>query len=85
MMKRWKAVATYRSASGPIDVTLEIEELDEIDALMERGPDWNALIDIRITLARTAYGQITVEEAKAIGEMDCDAMANWLEKREGLA
>jgi len=23
--------------------------------LIERGPDWNALIDIRITLARSSY------------------------------
>jgi hypothetical protein len=60
-MKRWKAVATYKSDAGPVDIEYEIEELEEIQTLIERGPDWNALIDIRITLANRLY-DCTVEE-----------------------
>ena len=60
-MKRWKAVATYKLATGPVDVEHDIEELDEIADLIERGPDWNSLIDIRITLLNRLY-DCTVEE-----------------------
>lgn len=60
-MKRWKAVATYNSEAGPVDIEHDIEELDEIADLIERGPDWNSLIDIRITLANRLY-DCTVEE-----------------------
>lgn len=65
--KRWTAVATYHTEQGPIDVTHEIEELEELADLIERGPDWAPIVDIRITLARNAYGKtITVEEANKI-------------------
>jgi len=60
-MKRWKAVDTYKLATGPVDVEHDIEELDEIADLIERGPDWNSLIDIRITLLNRLY-DCTVEE-----------------------
>ena len=63
-MKRWAAVVSYHTEAGPVDVAHEIEELEEIQDLVERGPDWATIIDIRITLARNAYGRrITVEEA----------------------
>lgn len=35
---------TYRSERGPVDVDHHIEELDELWGLIERGPNWNALI-----------------------------------------
>lgn len=81
MSKRWKAVATYRSNTGPVDVCHDIEELEEIQELIERGPDWNALIDIRITLARPIYEGVTLEDAEAIGEMTGDELDAWLLKR----
>lgn len=49
---RWKAVCTYRSEHGPVDVTFYFEEIEDLDELIERGPDWNALIDCVITLNR---------------------------------
>lgn len=60
--KRWKAVATYRSDAGPIDIEWDIEELEELQDLVERGPDWNCLVDIRITLNRRYHG-MTVEQS----------------------
>lgn len=49
---RWKAVARYRAKGGEAVSEFRLEELDELALLIERGPDWNALIDITITLAR---------------------------------
>ena len=65
-MKRWTAVATYRTEAGPVDVVHEIEELAELQDLVERGPDWNTLVDIRITLNRVTYPGLTVEAAKEL-------------------
>jgi hypothetical protein len=63
-MKRWLATVTYRSNAGPVSVTYDIEELDEIQQLVERGPDWNSIIDIRIVLARKLYvARVEDEEA----------------------
>lgn len=58
---RWIAVVTYRSESGPIDVIHEFEELYEIHALIEAGPDWSCIADIRISLSeqrRADYGTL---------------------------
>ena len=64
-LPRWKAVATYRTDSGPVDVEHAFEELYEIHDIMERGPHWGALIDVRITLARfTTEDIMTVEQAE---------------------
>jgi len=49
--KRWKAVLTYRSQmTGLVPVEHKIEELEELQDIVERGPDWNALDSIVITL-----------------------------------
>lgn len=60
---RWHAIATYRGTAGPIEVVHDIEELEELQDLIERGPDWNALIEIKVTLARRAAGEPVVIEA----------------------
>jgi hypothetical protein len=41
------------------------EELDELQAIIERGPDWNALdrIEIRLNPKRRNY-DVTVEQAE---------------------
>lgn len=78
---RWKAVATYRAEAGPVDVVHEIEELHEIADLIERGPDWNCLIDIRITLARPFVDGMTLEEAEKVGQMTGDEWDAWHARR----
>lgn len=65
-MNRWNVILTYRTANGPRVDTHNIEELFELDAIVEGGPDWNALIDIKITLARgTAADDYTIEDSLA--------------------
>ncbi len=55
---------TYRSENGPIDVDHYIEELDEIHDLVERGPNWDTISEIRIVKAEHAYNPITLEQAR---------------------
>lgn len=52
---RWKATATYRTETGPLVIEHDIEELDELADLIEASHDWNALEDIRITLAERSH------------------------------
>jgi hypothetical protein len=66
MTHRWRAVAIYRSNNGPVCVEWKFEELDELRKLVERGPDWNALIEIRVTLARRTRTGLTVEAANRV-------------------
>ena len=49
---RWIADITYRSESGPVDVRHHMEELEDLQNIVERGPDWHCIEDIRITLQR---------------------------------
>lgn len=51
-MTRWQAVVFYRSNHGEIDVTHDIEELEELGAIVESGPSFAAIdrIEIRYVL-----------------------------------
>ncbi|NHK29177.1 hypothetical protein FF098_014750 [Parvularcula flava] len=62
-MSRWQAEITYRSDNGPINgVIHHLEELEDLQDIIERGPHWDALIDIRITRIG-ADEKMTVESA----------------------
>jgi hypothetical protein len=62
--KRWIVEASYRTVDGPTFERHYIEELSELEPIIERGPDWNALIDCRITLNRRTQSQdFTIEQA----------------------
>jgi hypothetical protein len=62
---RWIATATYRSELGSKNIVHLFEELLELQDLVERGPDWNALIRIEIILNpyRATFPGITIEES----------------------
>jgi hypothetical protein len=64
-MKRWSATITFSTDAGPKPMTIQIEELEDLQEVVEHGPDWNSIIDIKITLARGHY-PVTVEEAAKI-------------------
>jgi hypothetical protein len=63
---RWVASITYRTDNGPIDVDYCFEELGGLHALVERGPDWNALeqIVVRLNPHRATYPDDPVERSK---------------------
>lgn len=61
---RWKAVVYYKATNGLLDIEHPLEELDELQDLVERSPDWNCIDHITITLDRRSY-DLTIEEAEA--------------------
>jgi hypothetical protein len=61
---RWHVVLQYRSTKACIvDVHHDIEELEELASLVERGPDWNCLVDCVVTLNSAIDPDLTVEQA----------------------
>lgn len=58
---RWKAVLEYRTEHGIVDIEHGLEELDELQDIVERGPDWNSLVKITIILDRVTEPELTVE------------------------
>ena len=60
----WRATLKYRTDNGPVDVQYDMAELYELYNLVERGPHWDSIIDIRIVRARWSEGPLTVEEAE---------------------
>lgn len=65
-MARWAVEIIYRTDAGENCVPHEVEELSEIETLVERGPDWNTIIAIRVVLARMLSPGLTVEQAEHI-------------------
>lgn len=61
--KRWKVSIPYRFDDGPRETVIFVEEIAELDDIIEHGPDWNAMVDCRITLNRRSYPEDwTVEQ-----------------------
>lgn len=61
-MSRWRAVVTYRSELGPIDVQHDIEELESLQDIVEWGPDWNTIEQIKVVLARKTSPGMRIED-----------------------
>lgn len=53
--KRWKVSITYLHDDGPRKTVTFIEEIVELNDIIEHGPDWNAMVDCRITLNVRSY------------------------------
>jgi hypothetical protein len=66
---RWIVTVIYRSDQGELDNVFLIEELDELQSIVERGPDWNTLdrIEIRLNPRRQNY-DVTIEGVEAAFE-----------------
>jgi hypothetical protein len=45
---RWIVTPTYRSEHGPIVVDHHIEELCDLPDLIEDGPNWNSLMEVKV-------------------------------------
>lgn len=64
---RWIVTATYNSSvHGHIEIEHHVDEIQDVHQLIENGPDWNTLVDIKIVLnpkIRSNYS--TIEEAAA--------------------
>ena len=62
---RWIADVTYRSESGPVDVRHHLVELEELHDIVERGPDFYCIEDIRIVMARDENEKVKTLEFSA--------------------
>lgn len=51
---RWTVVAYYLTDVGLIDIEYQINELEELGDIVERGPSWYALDRIEVRLADPA-------------------------------
>lgn len=63
---RWIVEIDYASSNGTVTVDHHIEELEEIHNLVERGPDWNSIEQVRIVLnshRRTSMAMIDEDHA----------------------
>lgn len=60
---RWEAAITYFTDNGEIAERFGIDELDELAAIVELGPDWNAIgtISIRLNYRTQPFGT-TIEQ-----------------------
>ena len=63
---RWVAVVIYRAEAGPIEIDHHFEELEELQGIVERGPDWNTIetIVVRLNPERATYPGDTIETAE---------------------
>jgi hypothetical protein len=52
--KRWLLTIIYDTTVGPVIIDHEIEEISEAQSIVERGPDWNCILDIAIQLNRVS-------------------------------
>ena len=64
--KRWVATAWYRTEAGLVDVEHQIDELEELQALIERGPDWHTLDRIEVRLGSNATPDLPIEAAAGL-------------------
>lgn len=63
---RWHAMVVHRSLAGPVDTHFDINEIQEVHDLIERGPNWNTIVRIEIALNWPLVGELTVEEAATL-------------------
>ncbi|MBB4642323.1 hypothetical protein [Rhizorhapis suberifaciens] len=63
---RWIATVHYRTENGLVDVQHDIEELEDLQDLVERGPNWDAIDHIHIVRADGVERKLTVEEAERL-------------------
>ena len=69
---RWIVTPTYRSEHGPVVVDHYIEELRDLGDLIEYGPNWNSLVEVKVVLnpLRSTHPGITMEAAAKLRPCD---------------
>jgi len=65
-MFRWQATVFYRSELGTTDVVHYLEEMDELEMLVERGPNFYTIDRIEIVAAQSPYPELTLEQAEQL-------------------
>lgn len=65
-MKLWHATIYYRTDDSFIDVEHDFEEIEDLHDIVERGPDWNTIDKIVVTLADKTDASLTLEKAATL-------------------
>jgi len=61
---RWRVDVVYRTNNGPVDVTNFIYEMHDLLLLIELGPHWDTIIEIKITrIQHIENTDLTIEQA----------------------
>jgi hypothetical protein len=64
---RWRATINYRTANGIVDIEHDLEELQDLQELVERGPHWDTIALIRIDrINHNTSNTLTVEQAEKL-------------------
>lgn len=64
---RWHVTILYRHNDGLVDIEYDLAEIDQLNALIERGPHWDTIVEIKIV--RVNHNEsvtLTVEEAEQL-------------------
>lgn len=62
-MIRWKATIVYRTDTGPLSVDYDLSEIEELQDIVERGPHWDTVYNIKIERQDLDVRPLTIEEA----------------------
>lgn len=52
---RWQADIVYRTVVGPMTLTFQVEEIEDLAKAVAEGPDWRCIDAITITLCRARH------------------------------
>jgi hypothetical protein len=52
---RWLIEIDYRTENGSVTVDHHVEELEELHDVVEHGPDWNTIEEIRVSPQPAAH------------------------------
>lgn len=67
MVVRWRVTVIYRTDTGSVDVIHDLEELEEIEELIDAGPHWDTVIEIKIVRVNHIDSPtLTVEQAAGL-------------------
>lgn len=66
---RWAANIYRRTAAGLVNFQHDIEELEELQDIVEGGPDWRTIDRIEIRLARSNTQDLTIEQAMILAKV----------------
>jgi len=66
-LRRWHAIAHYRTDNGTLDVHHDLEELAELHDLIEKGPHWDTIAKIEVfRVDHVTAEDLTVEASAEI-------------------
>jgi hypothetical protein len=57
---------TYRSFSGPVQIVVDLEELEDLHQVVENGPHWDTIAGINIRRFNPCIPGLTIEDAEIL-------------------